>query len=449
MMALDLNAVSQISAARILDCLVEGTLIAIVAASLLRLARSASSGMRFAVWFSALVAIASLAFLEFSPGSNGELHPAGAIAPLLVVPASWAPYIFAAWLVIAGIMLARLAAGFVHVARLRRSCVPLDPSSIDSALHQALDGSGTLRKIELCTSAIVGVPTAIGLFRPAVVLPAWLVDELSPEEKRQLVLHEIAHLRRWDDWTNLAQKTIKAVLFFHPAVWWIEKKASLEREMACDDAVVAATANPRAYAECLAHLAEKNVMRRALTLAQAAVGRMRQTSLRVARILHRDRATSTRFNWVAVAAVIAGFAVVGTVAPPLTPRLIGFASPQPEILAAQSSVTLPAGVQEQNSGNSAIHPAAAKPVSPKTRVEPRLAKSKLRKETPQVATQPEPVRAHWDVSSTAPPPAMPAVYIVVESQYLPSGVVVWRSTVWRIVSVPPADPNTRTPRKQI
>jgi beta-lactamase regulating signal transducer with metallopeptidase domain len=70
-------------------------------------------------------------------------------------------------------------------------------------------------------------------------------------------LHELAHLRRYDDWTNLAQKLVKALFFFHPAVWWIEKQVSLEREMACDDAVLAETASPRAYAECLAHLAEK------------------------------------------------------------------------------------------------------------------------------------------------------------------------------------------------
>jgi len=65
------------------------------------------------------------------------------------------------------------------------------------------------------------------------------------------LLHEFAHLGRWDDWTNLAQKLVRTIFFFHPAVWWIEKRLSLEREMACDDVVLAETQNPRAYAECL------------------------------------------------------------------------------------------------------------------------------------------------------------------------------------------------------
>ena len=82
-------------------------------------------------------------------------------------------------------------------------------------------------------------------------------------------------------------------LFFHPAVWWIEKKLALEREMACDDLVLASTTSPRAYAECLVSLAEKSFLRRGLALAQAAVDRLRHVSLRVAQILdvHRPRAT--------------------------------------------------------------------------------------------------------------------------------------------------------------
>ena len=90
------------------------------------------------------------------------------------------------------------------------------------------------------------------------------MQELSAVELNAILLHELAHLRRWDDWTNLIQKIVGAVLFFHPAVWWIEKKLALEREMACDDLVLAKTASPRAYAECLVSLAEKSLLRRGL-----------------------------------------------------------------------------------------------------------------------------------------------------------------------------------------
>ena len=96
------------------------------------------------------------------------------------------------------------------------------------------------------------------------------VKELSTAELNSILIHELAHLRRWDDWTNLGQQILKALLFFHPAVWWIESKLALEREMACDDAVLAKTANPRGYAQCLISVAEKSFARRGLALAQAA-----------------------------------------------------------------------------------------------------------------------------------------------------------------------------------
>src|SRR5260370_42459401 len=99
----------------------------------------------------------------------------------------------------------------------------------------------------------------------------------------------MAHLRRWDDWSNLTQKIVKAIFFFHPAVWWIERCLALEREMACDDLVVAHTANPGAYAASLVSLAEKVWAQkvpggRALHLAQAVLRRGRQTSRLLAQI---------------------------------------------------------------------------------------------------------------------------------------------------------------------
>src|SRR5262249_46472234 len=113
---------------------------------------------------------------------------------------------------------------------------------------------------------------------------------------KYVLMHQLAHLRRWDDWTNLIQKVVRALLFFHPAVWWIERKLALDREMACDDVVLAESPSARDYAECLANVAEKGFMRRQLAMAQAAVHRMKHLTLRVARILD-DRAPKTTRLW--------------------------------------------------------------------------------------------------------------------------------------------------------
>ncbi len=146
---------------------------------------------------------------------------------------------------------------------------------------------------------------AIGFFRPAIVFPRNLFSELVPEQLNQLVLHESTHLLRYDDWTNLLQKLMQAVLFFHPAVWWLENKLTLEREIACDEAVVAETKDARSYAECLATLAEKSMLRRSLALVQAAVSRLRHTSFRIEQVLALDKGKRKRVHgWGAAASVV-------------------------------------------------------------------------------------------------------------------------------------------------
>jgi len=209
--------------------------------------------------------------------------------------------------------------------------------ALDPALMRSLTQSG--RSIELCVSEELQVPTAIGLVKPAIVIPAWALRELSPAELNAVVLHELAHLRRWDDWTNLAQKVLRALFFFHPAVWWVENRLSLEREMACDDMVLAQTANPRAYAKCLVSLAEKNLLRRGIALAQAAVGRMRHTSLRILQILDARRSNSARI-WKPAPWVIAGFSVACLATAAHAPRLVAFgdsADTRPNVSMSASS----------------------------------------------------------------------------------------------------------------
>jgi len=65
----------------------------------------------------------------------------------------------------------------------------------------------------ICRSADTRVPTAIGFFKPIVVIPEWALQELPAEELKIILLHEFAHLGRWDDWTNLAQKLVRTIFF--------------------------------------------------------------------------------------------------------------------------------------------------------------------------------------------------------------------------------------------
>jgi Zn-dependent protease with chaperone function len=287
----------------------------------LRLIGKQNSGTRFAVWFSALVAIAALPFTGVfgSAGSGIGSHAE------FVVPAYWATYLFVLWALIAAIGLTRVGIGLWQLRKLRKSSVPVQELDLDETLQKTLREFDGTRRVTLCTSSVLKMPTAVGFVRPLVVIPDWAMKELSTAELNSILLHELAHLRRWDDCTNLAQKILGALLFFHPAVWWIERKLTLEREMACDDLVLARMENPRAYAECLVSLAEKGFLRRGLALAQAAVGRMRDTTLRIKQILDGGRPRATRV-WMPALLLVGGFAFTFTLVDSRLPRLVSFES---------------------------------------------------------------------------------------------------------------------------
>ncbi|MGA8311556.1 MAG: M56 family metallopeptidase [Terriglobales bacterium] len=317
--AFNLESLAQFSSERILNCAIEGLGIAVLAWILLRVIGRQNSGTRFAVWFSALLGIAALPLFGKLASSGAELTRQSEIT----MPASWALYIFAGWALVAAAGLVRVAAGFWHLHRLRKTCVPLEVATLDPLLQKTLKEFSSPRSVAVCISDQLRVPTAIGFARPLVVLPSWTMQDLSTTELNAILLHELAHLRRWDDWTNLIQKVLGALFFFHPAVWWIEKNLALEREMACDDLVLAKTASPRVYAECLVSLAEKSLLRRGLTLAQAAVNRMRQVSLRVSQILDVNRPSATRV-WRPAPVLLTGVSVVCLMAFSNTPRLVSF-----------------------------------------------------------------------------------------------------------------------------
>jgi beta-lactamase regulating signal transducer with metallopeptidase domain len=288
-----MTAFAQLAVERVLNSLPEGLLIAFCAWLLLRLMGRQNAGTRYAVWLVALAGVAGvpllsglqLAQLDFP---RLALHAHSEFA----VPAFWALAFFVLWIAIAAFALARVVAGVLQVRRIRRSCTEISIADLDPSLQDLI--SGIRRPIRLLASEEARVPAALGFRNPAIVLPAWTLRDLSASELRPILIHELAHLRRHDDWTNLAQKAVRAVLFFHPAVWWIDTRLSLEREMACDDAVVAATGNPRAYAGCLIDLLEKGCARRGWSMAQAAVARARDASVRIARILRIGPGATTR-----------------------------------------------------------------------------------------------------------------------------------------------------------
>ena len=369
--ALGLHAIAEFSTLRILGSLIEGSVIAGSGALILRTTSRQNAAARFAVWFSTLIAIAGLPLIiAWTPHriiSETLTHPA------VTVPESWALYLFGTWALIAGCSLLGVARAVWHLRVLRKSCTPIDPEELEPVLQGTLLRYQMKRPVQLCTSEQIRVPTAIGLMEPAVVIPGWVLQELSASELNQILLHELAHLRRRDDWTNLIQQVVRALFFFHPAVWWIEKKIALEREIACDDAVLAETDSPRAYAECLAHLAQRSFVHRSLALAQAALGRMRQTSLRVAEILDVNRPKRSSGACKPAVSLVAGFAIACAVLTARAPRLVGF---QSNAVQSASNQAVAAGNSQGSYDRASLH------------AMPRVTNASLTTSSPKIAIIP-------------------------------------------------------------
>jgi beta-lactamase regulating signal transducer with metallopeptidase domain len=339
MMLPALENLAQIAITHVLNSLPEGILIAAFAWLMLRVLPRQNSRTRFAIWFVALLTVTGLPFMDaFAPAHS--LVGRDATQSLITLTDHWALILFSVWLLAIFAAAAHLVLGMYRLRTFRLDCKVIDPAQLSPAMAGITREFSSSHSVVLATSDQSNVPAAIGFFKPVIVIPEWALTELTPEEFKIILLHETAHLRRRDDWTNLLQKAVRALFIFHPAVWWIERQLSLEREMACDDHVLTETGNPHAYAKCLVALLERSFARRAWALAQAAVHRAGEARERLTRILDANRMGSKCFGKPAV--VLAGvlsllcFGIV-----PHAPKLIAFAptSSEPQMLPAPAFAT--------------------------------------------------------------------------------------------------------------
>lgn len=160
------------------------------------------------------------------------------------------------WVLLAGAVLAllRIPLQLRALGRLKRRA-EYAPEELRRLWDATIDRLPCRRGLRLRVSDDVMLPVACGYLQPAVVVPRGLSELLSDEETSYLLLHERAHLVRRDDWGLLFERTIGALCWWHPAVWWMGKQLEQEREEACDQ-LVACGNERRRYARTLVHLAE-------------------------------------------------------------------------------------------------------------------------------------------------------------------------------------------------
>ncbi len=159
------------------------------------------------------------------------------------------------WLLGSPVTFALTACGLIGAERLRRGSRPVVEGDWPGHCRRLSDALGVGRRVGLAVCDRLAAPVLVGVLRPLILLPTAALSGWGPEQIEMVLLHELAHVRRWDNLVNLFQRLIESALFFHPAVWWASGWARLEREHCCDRVVVEHTGRARAYAATLAALA--------------------------------------------------------------------------------------------------------------------------------------------------------------------------------------------------
>jgi beta-lactamase regulating signal transducer with metallopeptidase domain len=236
--------------------------------------RALSAATRYVIWWIALAAVlATPVFLVRVPHAPRPIAPtpapekpegvaagtwrlvpapAGASIYVELQAGAWQRLLLLLWIASSGLLLARLARSYLVVDRIAASAeeAPVDARRWLTAFAIRQN------RVRIACSDSITTPVAIGLRRPAILFPRSLAAALTRAEFDHIGMHEAAHLVRRDPAALLLERAVEAIFWLHPAVRLIARQIDLEREIACDDLVVATTHDPRGYASCLARMVE-------------------------------------------------------------------------------------------------------------------------------------------------------------------------------------------------
>jgi len=245
----------------------------VVIAALYAGARTRSAQVRYVLACAALATMMAAPVVTFSLTSTSEsvqsnpfvgtvplastgagvASPAAAVMPVMAA-GDMMPWLVMAWFAGAIVFWARLMGGCIVAARMRSMFVRPASAEWQRKLDEIGGRVRVSRPVKLLTSALVQVPTVVGWLRPVVLMPVGALAGLPMEHVEALLAHELAHIRRHDYLVNILQSVAEALLFYHPAVWWISANIRDERELCCDDVAVAIGGDAFVYVRALAEL---------------------------------------------------------------------------------------------------------------------------------------------------------------------------------------------------
>jgi beta-lactamase regulating signal transducer with metallopeptidase domain len=292
-----------VAASCLISAIWQGTVLAIAVTLCLYLLPETTAAIRSILWSAAFVLVIALHFAG-TMTSSPSIHQVSR-EPAIHLDFRWGVAIVVLWILLLLVRGLQLSMSVLRLRRIANRATPVEAGDTWKSLL-----SRTRRPVELCTSFDVDSPSVIGFTSPRILIPAALFERLSPSQLEQIIVHEMEHLRRGDDWANLLQKVSLVIFPLNPVLHWIEKRLCIERELACDESVLRFTQAPKAYASCLVELAEHSMLQARTSLALRAWERQSELASRVRCIL-RDSNVSLGCG---PAKLVAGSLVLGLLA---------------------------------------------------------------------------------------------------------------------------------------
>lgn len=239
--------------------------------------------------------------------------PASPPAPAQGASVPWMAWVAAIWAIGALAVLTPWVLGTLAVRRLARGARPPEDRSWETLLRRAAADLDLARRVRLLASPRVAMPMVWGILRPVILLPQH-ADGWPAHERRAVLLHELAHVKRLDGLTQLAGRAACALYWFNPLVHLAAGRQHDERERACDDRVLAAGQKASDYAAQLLSIVQQ--VRRSPLAAVAAVAMARPSRMegRLLAILDATRSRRALSRAAALATVLLAAAVAASCA---------------------------------------------------------------------------------------------------------------------------------------
>jgi bla regulator protein BlaR1 len=157
-------------------------------------------------------------------------------------------------------------------------------------------------------------PGVFGIFRPVLLLPEGIAQRLTPDQLQAVVAHEMSHIRRRDNVANALHMLTEALFWFHPMVWWIERRLLDEQERACDEEVLRQGGDPQVYAESILRICEFYVSSPLICVSGITGSDLKMRVREIMRNAARPRLSvaGRLLLYMAAVLVVAGPMVVGT-----------------------------------------------------------------------------------------------------------------------------------------